>query len=246
MSLPDVQLMSAGELVAEFRKLAPQLGNAWNFEVKPERYERTPERAALLARMNLVTDEMRRRTPADALGALMKDPDVDVRGLSAGRFSQIDKDLARAAYASLSERVSTQQAFEQIARARTPPPSRPTLTEMNVNDLLARFVDACNRQYWTRHTSSDGSAWDTELCNRITRELAAIKKEIAGRGALERLLPFLDASNITLRLSAAAGLLDLAPERALRVLQDISASKFQPDSSDAFIALTVHRGKQRR
>ena len=73
--------MTVPELFDEFRRFAVQLGSPCNLASDPERYRRTPERAARVARMSALTPEMRLRASADALRALWKDSDNDIRSL---------------------------------------------------------------------------------------------------------------------------------------------------------------------
>ena len=213
------------DLVDEFRQLAVQLGSAWDFSKGPERYRRTPERAARVARMNTLTPEMRMRAPADTLRALLNDTDDDIRAWAAMRFDEIDSDLAYSAIAGIRERVSTEEAQRLIEHARTAPPPRPTLTEMSLDELVARFSDACLREFWTRHCGRDSDPLDVELRNTIIREIRGISAELRRRSACDRLIPLLESPNITERAEAARVTFEIAPERALRTLEEVAASK---------------------
>jgi HEAT repeat protein len=217
--------MSFPDLIDEFRQLAGQLGSAWDFTKRPERYRRTPERAARVARMNALTPEMKLRTPADALRALLNDSDDDIRAWASMRFNDIDPDLAYAATSGICEGVSTREAQRLIEHARTPPPPRPTLTEMSLAELVARFSDACLREFWTRHCGQNGDPLDVELRNKIDGEVAQIVAEIHRRGVSDRLLPLLESDNITERAEAARATFEVAPERALKTLEEVAASK---------------------
>jgi Domain of unknown function (DUF2019) len=217
--------MTVGELIDEFRQLADQLGSPWNLGERQERYRRTPERAARVARMNALTPEMRLRAPADALRALMEDSDTDVRTWTSMRFDEVDSDLARAAIAGVCERTSTKGAQRLIEHARTPPPPRPTLTEMSLAELVTRFSDACLREYWTRYCGEDTQLLDVELRNKIDGEVSQIVAELRSRGACDRLLPILDSPNITERAEAARATFEVAPERALKTMEEVAASK---------------------
>jgi len=217
--------LTVPDLVDEFRQLAVQLGSAWDFSKRPERYRRTPERAARVARMNVLTPEMSMRAPADTLSALMNDPDDDIRAWAAMRFNEIDSDLAYAATAGIRERVSTEEAQRLIEHARTAPPPRPTLTEMSLDELVARFSDACLREFWTRHCGHDSDPLDVELRNKIDGEVDQIVAELRRRGACDRLLPLLESSNITERAEAARATFEIAPERSLKTLEEVASGK---------------------
>ena len=216
--------MTVGELIDEFRQLADQLGSPWNLGERQDRYRRTPERAARVARMNALTPEMRLRAPTDALKALMEDSDTDVRTWTSMRFDEVDSDLARAAIAGVCERISTKEALRLIEHARTPPP-RLTLEEMSLAELVTRFSDACLREYWTRYCGENTQPLDVELRNKIDGEVAQIVAELRRRGACDRLLPLLESPNITERAEAARATFEVAPERALKTLEEVAASK---------------------
>jgi hypothetical protein len=241
MSEPAVASLSVTELVDEFRRLALQLGNSWDLGVAPDRRRRTPERAARVARMNVLTPDMRRRAPAETLKTLLSDPERDVCAWAWGRFRDIDEDLARAAVAGLCEDVSTREAFDSIAHARMPPPKHPTLPEMNTDALTARFADACLRKFWARHAGRDGDPVDVELRNGIVREIHALRVELKRRGALERLLPLLNSDNITQRADAARATLQVAPERAVQVLEAVAGEKDSDESPWALGSLESYR-----
>ena len=225
MSERNAADMTVPDLIDEFRQLAVQLGSAWDFSKGPERYRRTPERAARVARMNALTPEMRLRAPAETLKTLMEDANDDVRAWAAMRFDEVAPDLAYAATAGIRERVSTQEAQRLIEHAHAPPPARPTLAEMSLDALVARFSDACLREFWTRHCGRDENPLDVELCNKIGGEVDQIVAELRQRGACDRLLPLLQSPNITERAEAARATFDIAPERALKTLEEVAASK---------------------
>ncbi|RBP14296.1 uncharacterized protein DUF2019 [Roseiarcus fermentans] len=216
--------MTVPELIDEFRQLADALGSAWDFRKRPERYRRTPERAARLARINALIPEMERRVPAGTLAALMEDPEEDVRLWAAMRFCAIDDELSNATIAGFCEKVSPREALALIEHARAPPPGRPTLAQMSVDDLVARFSDACLREFWTRHCGRGRIPLDIELCNTIDGEVEEIVAELRCRGACDRLLPLLDSPNITTRAEAARATIRIAPERAAKALEAVSKS----------------------
>jgi hypothetical protein len=225
MSDRNLADLTVPDLVGEFRQLAIQLGSAWNFNKGPERYHRSPERAARVARMNALTPEMRLRAPAQTLKALMEDTDADVRVWASMRFDEVDPELAYAVIAGIRQGISPKEAQNFMEHARTPPPARPTLAEMSLDELVARFSDACLREFWARHCGRDGDPLDVELRNKIDGEVDQIVTELQRRGACDRLLPLLESVNITERAEAARATFEIAPERALKTLEEVAASK---------------------
>jgi hypothetical protein len=103
--------------------------------------------------------------------------------------------------------------------------------------LIARFEDAATREYGAQFVKVGNGLWDVELRNCIVHELLAIKKVLKARNALAKLLPFLDHPYMTVRSEAARACLDVAPERAVPVLEAIVASEHYYDSSYAVSAL---------
>ena len=234
--------MSVSDLVEEFRELVDQLGSSWNLGVRPERFRQTPERDARLARIDTVTPELKRRAPAATLRALMEDDNREVRAWTARRFREVDPDFSSAALSGLVEGASTREAQRLIEHARKPPPKRPTLDKMSLDELVARFSDACLRKYWAQHCGRGGNPVDIELRNRIIRELQTISTEFGRRGARERLLPFLNSSNIAERVSAAVATLDVAPALAVRTLEEIENKRENDlEASGAGWALMFYR-----
>lgn len=96
MSERNVADFTVPDLLDEFRQLAAQLGGGWRFSIGPERYRQTPERTMRVARMNVLTPEIRLRVPAQTIKDLMDDADEDVRVWAAMRFFAVDTDCSRA------------------------------------------------------------------------------------------------------------------------------------------------------
>ena len=236
-----LSLLTVPELVAQFRSDVIRAGSAWNLGKNPERFKRTPERAALVSQIRALAAELRSRAPIEALTSLIEDEDIDVRAWSSGHFREAAPELAEASLAGLNENLTAKQVLEYIQRARSEPPKRPALNDMTIDQLVARFADACQRYYGARFAERDDWPNNLELSNRITGELVAIMQEFKRRDALDRLLPFLDADNISERSAAACATITIAPERAIKTLQEIVASKDRYEFSNAYDALDHYR-----
>lgn len=231
--------LTVPELVDQFRTLAGQLGSGWSLDTNPERYRRTAKRAALLARMNALTSILQARAPSDRFAELLCDADRDVRGWAAARFSDFLPELAAAAIAGLVEDVSTIEAKAAIDRARTLPPIAPTLADSTLDELIVRFGDACEREFWSRHAGRGDDPVDLDLRNTIVAEIGRVASELARRGALDRLLPLLESDDITTRAEAARATMSISPIAARRTLKDVAASDDLDESGRAAMWLAL-------
>ena len=229
------------ELVTQFRSDVMRVGTAWNLGKNPERFEQTPERAALVSQIRALAAELRARAPVDVVTSLIEDSDIDVRAWAFSQFFSVAPDLARASRMGLGQGLSAQQVLELIKRARSKPPKRPALPDMTLDQLVARFADACQRHYGARFAEADDWPHDLSLSNRISDELVTIMQEFKRRDALDRLLPFLDSDNITERSTAARATITIAPERAIKTLEAVVASKNSYQFSRAYRALEHYR-----
>ena len=89
-----LSLLTVPELVAQFRSDVIRAGSAWNLGKNPERFKRTPERAALVSQIRALAAELRSRAPVETLTSLIEDEDIDVRAWSCGHFRDVAPDLA--------------------------------------------------------------------------------------------------------------------------------------------------------
>ena len=158
------------------------------------------------------------------------------------QFRAAAPELANASLMGVGkEGLTANQVLEFVKRTRSKPPKRPALNEMTIDQLVARFADACQRYYGARFAEAKEWPDNLELSNRITGELVAIMQEFKRRDALDRLLPFLDSSNISERSAAACATITIAPERAIETLEEIVASKDTYEFPTAYRALDNHR-----
>lgn len=114
---------------------------------------------------------------------------------------------------------------------------------MSVDELLARFSDACLREFWTRHAGRGEVPLDVELRNKIVVEIGKIGAELGRRRARDRLLPCLESANITERAEAARATIEVAPERATKILEEAAVSKDSYENGRAANSLEHYEKK---
>ena len=236
-----LSLLTLPELITQFRTDVIRAGSAWNLGKNPERFEQTPERAALVSQIRALAAELRARAPVDVVTSLIEDSDIDVRAWACGQFMSVAPELVQVSSMGLGEGLSAQEVLQFIKRARSFPPKQPALPDMTQDQLVARFADACQRHYGARFAEADDWPHDLSLSNRISDELVTIMQEFKRRDALDRLLPFLDSDNITERSTAARATITIAPERAIKTLEAVVASKDSYEFSPAYDALAHYR-----
>jgi len=231
MSARTFNSMSVDDLIDEYARLARSLGSLWSRQCKPA--ENTPERVEMNEELRAIEAELRARKPIEALRPLFDHENVDVRFNAAWSFLQVDPDWAIAAISAVGKDLATKDVIALRARAKKRPPACPTLKEMSTDQLAARFEDAAIRENATQFLGGQFEPYDVKLRNRIIDEVRGVADELKSRGALPSLLPLLDHANVTVRNSAAIYCIGVAPERALPVLEAISAG---PDKIEAVSA----------
>jgi hypothetical protein len=227
--------MSVDELIAEFVRLAQSLRSVWTFWAKIP--EKTPERRAMDQELRAIAAELCARKPIEKIRPLFDHDNVDVRFYAAMRFLPVDPDWAIAAISAHTADLSTKDVIALRARAKKRPPARPTVTDMSMGQLVARFEDAGIRGYATRFLGGEFEPFDVELYNRIVGETRNIVDELNARGSLNELLPLLDHSNISVRRTAATYAISVAPDRTLPVLEAVSASRDSIEAARASATL---------
>jgi HEAT repeat protein len=234
--------MSVDDLIDAYVRLATSLGSLWSRQCKPA--EKTPERVEMNEELRAIEAELRARKPIEKLRPLFDHENVDVRFNAAWSFLQVDPIWATATISAIGKDLATRDVIALGARAKERPPARPTLKEMSTEQLVARFEDAGVREYATQFLGGQFEPYDVKLRNRIVDEIRGVADELKSRGALPNLLPLLDHANITVRNSAAIYCLDVAPERALPVLEAISAGRDKTEAVSAWWALDRWRREQ--
>ncbi len=232
---------STEALIEEFVRLAKLTRNMFTL---PEPPASTPERMARLLEIRAIGAELRARAPIEKLRLLLDHEDEDVRAFAWLPFVPVDEEWARSAIASVGTGLATREMVALRARAKRRPPRHPTLQEMSVEQLAARFEDAGMRRFATHSMGNGREAWDVQLSNRITTEIGAVADELGSRNALSALLPLLDHANICVRNDAAACCLPIAPERAVAVLEAIAAGRQMAEHSNASWTLRQWRNSE--
>jgi HEAT repeat protein len=225
---------SVDALIEEFVRLSQQTRNIFTLEAPPAA---TPERTARLEEIRAIGKELRTRAPVEKLRLLLDHEDEDVRAFAWLPFLPVDEEWAHAAISSLGTGLATRELVALCAKAKRGPPEHPTLKEMSVEQLTARFEDAGMRRFATHFMGGDREAWDVETSNRIMTELGAVNDELESRDALSALLPLLEHKNIAVRNNAASCCLPMAPERAIPVLEAIAAGTDRIEKSNASYVL---------
>ncbi len=174
---------------------------------------------------------------------LFDSDDPDIRICAAALLNEFAPALSDAAWRGVMARCSTREALAQGERARTPPPARPTLAEMDDDALIARFEDAAERLTACRFIDWRDDENDAEARNAIIVEQAEIGAEIRRRGMLARLLPFLDGAEPSARLFAALGCLRIAAAKAAATLEEIGADSNLDDRAVALDNLDRWRSR---
>ena len=164
------------------------------------------------------------KATAPEIESLFDSDDPDIRICAAALLSEFAPELGEAAWHGVMAKCSTREALARGERARTPPPPRPTLTELDDDALMARFEDAAERLTACRFIDWRDDEKDAGVRNAIIVEQAEIGAEIRRRGMLARLLPFLDGAEPAARLFAALGCLRIAAAKAAATLEEIGAN----------------------
>jgi len=174
------------------------------------------------------------KATASEIEPLFDSDDPDIRICAAAFLSELAPELSEAAWRGVMAKRSTREALALGARARTPPPARPSLAEMDDDALMARFGDAAERLTACRFIDWRDDESDQNVRDAIIVEQAEIGAEVRRRGMLARLLPFLDGAEPSARVFAALGCLRIAAAKAVATLAEIGADG---DLDDRAVAL---------
>jgi hypothetical protein len=178
------------------------------------------------ARNTAIAGALSGKATAPEIEPLFDSDDPDIRICAAALLSEFAPAFSEAAWHGVMAKCSTREALSRGERARTPPPPRPTLQEMDDDALMARFVDAAERLTACRFIDWRDDEEDAAARNAIIAEQTEIGAEIRRRGMLARLLPFLDDADPSARLFAALGCLRIAAAKATATLEEIGADNF--------------------
>jgi len=231
MSPNDYAAMTTEQLVTHFVACAKQLGLGrlnravgGGATLDSPAVVGTPEGDRLAAELRAMAAASRGRPMAPEATALLRDEDLDVRTTASVYFGPFAPELAQATWEGALAGCSGSEVIAARQRARTPPPRRPTLQEMNDEALLARFQDAGERLTAFRFVDWANNKRDMNRRNAVIGELTAIGVETKRRGMLGRLVPFLDSPDPAIRHHAASACLRIAPEKAVATLEALEAN----------------------
>jgi hypothetical protein len=197
------------------------------------------------ARNAAIAGALSGKATAPEIEPLFDSDDPDIRICAAALLSEFAPALSEAAWRGVMAKCSTREALAHGARARTPPPARPTLAEMDDDALMARFEDAAERLTACRFIDWRDDEKDADVRNAIIVEQSEIGAEIRRRGMLARLLPFLDDAEPSVRLFAALGCLRIAAAKAAATLEEIGANGYIDDRAVALDNLQRWRNGSR-
>jgi hypothetical protein len=231
MNYSNYSTTSTEELIQRFIENARLVGGGHDTYGKP--YPKSPEAQAIKGELRAVATELRARKPLVALRRLYDHESPDVRSWASGQFVSIDPEWSSAGTAGIIENLSATEVMELRKRALIRPPLRPTLRQMSVEQLKARFEDAAIRQYASQFLSDEKGGRDVATWNRIAGETYRIAEELKGRGSLVVLLPLLGHPNVVVRWATATRCLPIAPERAIPILEDVAAQTYRAESMHA-------------
>jgi hypothetical protein len=240
MNAADYTRMGTDELIQQFAEIAKRAGSIWNDSLP---LMRTPERRQAGEDIQPIGAELRARKPIAKLRQLFEDGSPDVRFWAAGQFLKSDPEWALATLDGLNENLTTREVLALRQRVLEGPPPEPSVQKMTIDQLVARFKDACTRCYATTRflTEEEGGGTTMIAYNHVSAEPYAIAKEMNARGKLDALVPLLDDPIITVRQKAATYCLPVATGRALAVLEAIDATRIWPETSFAGATLKKWR-----
>jgi len=144
MTAAQYERMTTEELLDQFAELARRAGSVLGSR-RLGREKRGPLPKDLVDQLHAITRELETRGPTTKVRELLQDPDPDVRGWAAGQFTMIDPEWANASFHGLLHKLTTKEVLALRERILKGPPKRPKVREMTVEQLVARFEDACER-----------------------------------------------------------------------------------------------------
>ncbi len=159
------------------------------------------------------------------------------------RWCDADPVWAHAAFLGVLKHMTTRDVLNRRDRVLRGPPRLPALRDMTANQLVDRFIDACERCFDAARflLDEDGGDFGGDVYTNTVGEIFAAARELKARGKLEALIPLLDHSCITVREKAACCCLEIAEDRALSILQDLAKDLNEAEGSSANNFLAVRR-----
>jgi hypothetical protein len=228
----DYASASTDDLVQKFADLEKQIGR-----MSPSGDEAADETkiGGLFDDLQAVITELLKRKPTDKLQRLFFHEDADVCNWAGIYLHRVNPEVAHAAATSAIYGLTTKEVLVLCDRIRRGPPPTPTLQEMTVPQLLARYIDACERCYGTTRFLDDEETGGPNVkgYNKASGEIYRVGKELNARGQLAALVPLMDHPLITVRQKAGMHCLDIASEKAVATLEAIDAGKQRNDAKES-------------
>jgi hypothetical protein len=231
MSL-DYASASTDDLVQKFVDLEKQIDH-----LSPSGDEAADETkiGALFDDLQAVITELLKRKSTDKLQRLFFHEDADVRNWAGIYLHRLNPEVASAATCSAIYGLTTKEVLALCDRIRRGPPATPTLQEMTVLQLLARYIDACERCYGTTRFLADEETGGPNVkdYSKASGEIHRVAKELNARGQLATLVPLMDHPLVTVRQKAGMHCLDIAGEKATATLEAINPGKQRNDVKES-------------
>ncbi len=215
----DLSTLSISELRERFAETASKIGPSFPAHSRDWLSLRTQRDPAADAAFRAAAIAFVRRATFEDAKPLFDHDDLEVRGFASTALAKLNPDYAMAAFRGVQYGVATPEAFDLMGRARMPLIDAPKPAEMTDDELVARAHDVAILIFATRFFDWSGDERDPENRNRLWGEQIEVLRELKRRGALARLIPFLDDPNPVVRLEMAQACLALATEKCLAILE---------------------------
>jgi hypothetical protein len=175
---------------------------------------------------------------------LLYDDDPDVRLAAATTLGAKNEELRLSAIASVWFSLSMDEVLANRKRARSKTATSSSLADMGADELLAAWLDACERKALAdRYLDWGAKASDRRTCDQRLREIVEAQEAIKARGLGEQAAPFMDNKIARARISAALICLTLDEAKALATLESVEKSGGLRERDEARLLL-VQLGKK--
>ncbi len=232
--------LTTDELLNKFVETAKRAGTIFTWD---KAIVSNPQFKALTPEMQALGAELRKRNPREKLRELFEHPNPHVRGWAGPQFLSVDPDWATATITGLFHNLSTREVLAWRDRILRGPPRRPALTEISVPQLVACFIDACERCYGATRflTDEQGGGPSMKAYNDVSGEPYAVARELNARGELKALVPLLDHPCVTVRQKAGMFCLDIAADKAMAVLEALGGADSRFEAAEASTMVRLQR-----
>ena len=175
---------------------------------------------------------------------LLFDDNPDIRLAAATTLGSKNEELRLSAIKSAIRGLSMPEVVANRRSSRTKMPASPRVDEMEADELVARWRDACERKALADRFLNWGSnVADRRTCDQRLRELVALQQTLKARGLAERMKPFMDGENARARISAALICLAFDEPKAIATLENVEKTGGFCERDEAHLLL-VQLGKK--